>query len=106
MTANEKLFLGWAGMILMLVVIGWVGSSDYTMEKLQEQKTIEMICKGAWPDYRNLKRRPVEAWGNEQIVTQRFIELEAKWNGIEIDLDATPMLVVEEFNQIVLENHS
>lgn len=55
MTANEKHYLGLAGMILMLVVIGWVGSSDYTMEKLQEQKTIEMICKGAWPDYRNLK---------------------------------------------------
>jgi len=55
MTANEKLFLGWAGMILMLVVIGWVGSSDYAMEKLQEQKTIEMICKGAWPDYKNLQ---------------------------------------------------
>ena len=53
-----------------------------------------------------VEHQPVEAWGNEQIITQRFIELEAKWNGIEIDLDATPMLVVEEFNQIVLENHS
>ncbi len=53
-----------------------------------------------------VERRPVEAWGNEQIVTQRFIELEARWNGIEIDLNATPLLVVEEFNQIVLENHA
>jgi len=53
-----------------------------------------------------VERSAVEAWGNSQIVTERFIELEAKWNGIEIDLDATPMLVVEEFNQIVLENHS
>ena len=55
MTANEKHYLGWAFMILMLVVFGWGGSSDYTMEKLQEQKAIEMICKGAWPDYRNLQ---------------------------------------------------
>jgi len=55
MTANEKHYLGWAFMILMLVVFGWVGSNDYTMEKLQEQKAIEMICKGAWPDYKNLE---------------------------------------------------
>ena len=53
-----------------------------------------------------VERSAVEAWGNEQIITQRFIALEAKWHGIEIALDATPMLVVEEFNQIVLENHS
>ena len=55
MTAYEKHYLGWACMIQMLVVFGWIGSNDYTMEKLQEQKTIEMICKGAWPDYRNLE---------------------------------------------------
>ena len=55
MTANEKHYLGWACMSLMLVVFGWIGRNDYTMEKLQEQKTIEMICKGAWPDYKNLE---------------------------------------------------
>lgn len=40
--------------ILMVFLIGLVGRNDYEDELAAEAFYKEMVCKGLWPDYKNL----------------------------------------------------
>ena len=41
--------------LIFIAALGWIGKTDYQDELDEEQRYIEFVCDGTWPDYRNLE---------------------------------------------------
>ena len=41
--------------LVLLALVGFVGTADMEDQIAEEQFYIEMVCDGKWPDYNNLQ---------------------------------------------------
>ena len=53
MTQAQRILLN-AGVVLALLLLGFVGNMDYEDELAEQAFYEEMVCLGHWPDYKNL----------------------------------------------------
>lgn len=53
MTQAQRILLN-AGVVLALLMLGFVGNMDYEDELAEQAFYEEMVCLGHWPDYKNL----------------------------------------------------
>jgi|14_taG_2_1085336.scaffolds.fasta_scaffold01986_16 hypothetical protein len=54
LSANAQALLIMAAILLFLCILGIVGRGDYEDALEEERFYTEMVCKGFWPDYKNL----------------------------------------------------
>ena len=47
-------------LLITVLLFGFVGEADYEDVLAEEAFYIEMVCKGKWPDYKNLEPSCVE----------------------------------------------
>ena len=53
MTQAQRILLN-VGVVLALLLLGFVGNMDYEDELAEQAFYEEMVCLGHWPDYQNL----------------------------------------------------
>lgn len=53
MTQAQRILLN-AGVVLALLLLGFVSNMDYEDELAEQAFYEEMVCLGHWPDYKNL----------------------------------------------------
>ena len=39
----------------ILLALGWIGNQDFQDELIEEQRYLEDVCDGIYPDFKNLK---------------------------------------------------
>ena len=39
----------------ILLALGWIGNQDYQDELIEEQRYLEDVCSGIYPDFKNLQ---------------------------------------------------
>tara|TARA_R100000935_G_scaffold54629_1_gene83714 strand:- start:1198 stop:1380 length:183 start_codon:yes stop_codon:yes gene_type:complete len=44
----------WTGIVMLVGLMGMVGSMDLEDQVMQEKHYAQMVCDGHWPDYKSL----------------------------------------------------